>query len=121
MIGDRASAATIPGDEGKFWASHNAVTRCTLPDPSVISSIVLVCRAKLVSANGLALNGVPKIMMALGCDAYPSLAAGINTGLFTGVFIPQADHRNTQIWSVSHSQEPPAASTQQDKPNRYKK
>lgn len=88
VIGDRSTAATIPGDEAKFWANHNSVTRATVPSPALVGGVALMCRAKLVSANGAAFNATPKIMMAIGCDAYPNSAAGINTGLFTGVFIP---------------------------------
>jgi len=88
VAGDRAAAATIPGDEAKFWANHNSISRAAVPDPSLVGGIALMCKAKLVSSNGAALNGTPKIMMALGCDAYPDHTATINTGLFTGVFIP---------------------------------
>ena len=87
VSGDRSAAATIPGDEAKFWASHNRVTRATVADPSLIGGVALMCKAKLVSVDGAALNGIPKIMMAIGCDAYPDHTATANTGLFTGVYI----------------------------------
>ena len=87
VSGDRSAAATIPGDEAKFWASHNGVTRAAVADPSLIGGVALMCKAKLVSVDGAALNGTPKIMMAIGCDAYPDHTATINTGLFTGVYI----------------------------------
>ena len=88
VTGDRSAAATIPGDEAKFLANHNSVTRATVPDPALVGGVALMCRAKLVSANGAAFNATPKIMMAIGCDAYVDSAASINTGKFTGVFIP---------------------------------
>lgn len=85
LTGDRAAAATIPGQESKFWATHVAVSRASGLDYSIIGGVVAMCRAKLVSVDGLPLNGVSKMMMNIGLDAYPVPNSTPNKGNYTTI------------------------------------
>lgn len=81
--GDRLSAADLPDDIGKFYAAHNSVCRAVNVDYSKIGGVVVLCRAKLVSIDGDAANGVSEIMMCVGADAYPTPNSMQSKGLYT--------------------------------------
>lgn len=82
VSGDRAAASSDPS---KYWALHNAMSRVVNVDYTKIGGIVALCRAKLVSVDGLAFNGVSQIMMAVGVDAYPTPNSSPGKGAYTTI------------------------------------
>ena len=84
--GDRGTVADLPLDTAKFWVAHNMTTRAVnagLIYANKIGGIAALCRARLVSVDGNALNGVSQMMMCVGIDSYPTPYSLAEKGLYT--------------------------------------
>ena len=83
---DRGAVAVLPLDTGKFWAAHHMTTRAVnagLIYANKIGGIAALCRARLVSVDGGALNGVSQMMMCVGIDSYPTPYSLAEKGTYT--------------------------------------
>ena len=70
-------------DTTKFAAFHHATTRSFNIDHTKIGGIAALCRAKLVSIDGNAFNGVNQMMLCVGIDSYPTPYSIAEKGVYT--------------------------------------
>lgn len=84
---NRSGAAELPLETTKFSSAHSALGRASGLDYTKIGGIAVLCRAKLISVDGNAFNGVSQMMLAIGADAYPAPNTTPGSGILTGVGI----------------------------------